>query len=251
MSDLEQIVSWKDHLYKRYVSTGQARVSENTVLDIKRERAPYLDYLIRSFCPADRKARILDLGCGHGRLLYKLQKSGYHDSHGVELSSEQINIAQKLGVVNIHQGNILDIKKLNLGQFEVVFLMDVLEHLTRPEFFDLISRVTTIMGSRAKLIAHVPNAQGFFPAVVRYGDLTHEIAFTPSSMRQGLTAVGFSKIEFFEDRPIICGVKSLIRSIIWTLGSIPLRILYAAECGAFPEVFSQNMLVVAEICGKD
>jgi hypothetical protein len=56
--------------------------------------------------------------------------------------------------------------------------MDFLEHLTKQELFcspDMIRRVLKPHGFR---IAQVPNAEGSYGMRVRYGDMTHEQAFT-------------------------------------------------------------------------
>jgi hypothetical protein len=75
--------------------------------------------------------------------------------------------------------------------------------------------------------------------------LTHETAFTSQSIRQMLRVCGFESIEVFEERPIVHGLKSLVRLWLWRLLTLRERLLLLAETGSAAGVLSQNMLVVA------
>ena len=80
---------------------------------------------------------------------------------------------------------------------------------------------------------------------IRYGDLTHENCFTPKSIRQALRSSGFTEVQCFEDKPIIHGLKSLIRRMFWDVMTIFPRLLLIAETGQPGTILSQNFLVVA------
>ena len=66
------------------------------------------------------------------------------------------------------------------------------------------------------LVVMVPNATSPFGGMTRYWDFTHEIAFTPSSVRQLARLVGFkSDVEFRECGPIPHGLISGVRYLLW------------------------------------
>ena len=88
-----------------------------------------------------------------------------------------------------------------------------------------------ILKPGGRCIAHVPNAEGLFGMRIRYGDMTHENAFTPKSAHQLFTTIGFEKVECHEDRPVIHNVKSLVRRIIWDVFTLVPRLLLTAETG--------------------
>lgn len=97
-----------------------------------------------------------------------------------------------------------------------------------------------------RLIVHVPNAQGIFGMRVRYGDLTHERAFSPKSIKQLLRTAGFSNIQVFEDKPIVHGFASLCRRLLWTaLTLVPRLLLLTESPSAESLALSQNILVTA------
>src|SRR5436190_570685 len=67
--------------------------TDQVALDISAERArrgPYLRAIIRRYFPANREAKILDIGCGAALLLYFLREVGYLRLWGIDTSPEQV-----------------------------------------------------------------------------------------------------------------------------------------------------------------
>jgi SAM-dependent methyltransferase len=240
-------MDWKKTLYDSYVSSGQAAELAGSAKDQFRPREFYLRKIIRQFFPADRDARILDVGCGHGALLYFLAQCGYRNAAGVDTSPEQVALAKRLGIDRVQAGDAMGcLKQQPSGSVHVLCVFDVLEHLTRQELFELLEEVRRVLAPGGRCIGHVPNAAGLFGMRIRYGDLTHELAFTPSSLRQVFRALGFASIRCHEDKPAAHGMKSIIRRMLWDIGSAPLRVMLAAETGQTEFILSQNLLFVAQ-----
>lgn len=238
--------SWRDRLFAGYVSSGQAGDVVSDADEQFAPRKPYIQKLIQSHIPADRNSRILDAGCGSGAWLYFLQQAGYENLMGVDGSSEQVALAHSFGLTFVIRQDILScLGSLEENSVDVLLLMDVLEHLTREELLDVLDGAFRVLRSGGKCIAHVPNAAGLFGMEIRYGDLTHELAFTPGSVRQVFSLTGFHHVQCFEDKPVVHGVLSRLRRMIWELGTLPARLLRAAETGGTSFVLSQNMLVTA------
>ena len=84
---------------------------------------------------------IADVACGHGALLRCLRESGYRNLRGVDVSTEQVALAHKQGVVEAQCGEMSGFLLDKTGAFEVVFLMDILEHLERGELLELLGLV--------------------------------------------------------------------------------------------------------------
>ena len=208
--------------------------------------APYITQLIKRFIPTDRSIRIVDLGCGHGIYLYFLKQEGYQNLVGIDTSEEQVALAHRLGIHEVQRGDIGDFLSGDDKLADVVLLIDILEHLPLTVAFDLLDRIYVKLNKGGRLIIHVPNAEGLFGMRMRYGDLTHEHSFTPTSMRQMLKAIGFSIITYSEDKPVVHGMTSLVRRLLWSVLTVPHRLLLMAETGEKNFVLSQNMLVVAQ-----
>lgn len=79
--------------------------------------------------------RVLDVGCGTGFLLEQLAGRGYAGV-GVDLSPESITIAQKrlveLGAADRLRAEVGSAYEPPEGEFELITLTDVLEHLEDP-----------------------------------------------------------------------------------------------------------------------
>ena len=238
--------NWKDHLYENYVSSGQSVGGQDGESSISAHDYPYFQQIIRQHVPANKNAAIADIACGHGALLQCLREAGYVNISGVDVSLEQVNLAHQLGVKEAVCGDMGGFLKDKAGAFDVVFLMDILEHLERGELFELLELVNFSLKEGGLVVIHVPNGEGLFGLRIRYGDLTHENCFTPKSIQQALGSTGFREVRSHEDKPVIHGLKSLIRSFLWKILTIPFRLLLLAETGQAGHILSQNMLVVAK-----
>lgn len=237
---------WKNRLYDSYVSTGQAdRLDESINLEDPYYHK-YFSRLIARHLPASTGIAIVDLACGNGRLLYSLKKYGYTNVFGIDISKEQVAVAHHFGLTEVQcQDMNTFLAHAAAESFDVVFLMDILEHLEKPELLHLLDRVHKIIKSHGTLVMHVPNGAGINGMRVRYGDFTHHCAFTQQSMQQIVRACNFDNIQCYEEKLVIHGLKSCIRAILWQILTFPARLLLTIESGPGKYILSQNMLVVA------
>lgn len=248
MGEQPESADYRSRLYRQYL-THQVRPKAAEIRSIVHIRAPYLHRMIERWIPSNREVRILDLGCGHGTVLYFLQAAGYHNVAGVDTSHEQVATAHELGLTNVHQCDIHPfLKNCPSGSYDVIIAFDILEHLTRTELLETGDEIHRVLTPQGRLIIHAPNGEGVFFGSIRYGDLTHEMAFTRGSIAQFAGACSFTVLAVQEDTPVIHGAKSLIRSVIWHTMSFPLRLLAAAETGGGlrEKPLSQNLLAALE-----
>ena len=237
---------WKSQFYAAYVSSGQSVDTGEAASVLFGPRKAFLTHVIATHLPPDRHARILDLGCGAGALLYFLDQAGYRNIAGVDVSQQQIAVAARLGIAAARRGTLEDfLSTEGAGSADAVLAFDILEHLTRPEMMAALAAIRLVLKPGGRCIAHVPNSEGLFGMRVRYGDFTHEQALNPSSARQVFRVAGFRQIRCFEDKPQVHGLASLARRILWDVGAYPFRVLLAAETGAGGAVLSQNMVIEA------
>lgn len=75
-------------------------------------------------------AKVLELGCSHGSFVALLGQAGY-DTSGVEMSPWVVEFGRKTFDAEIAVGPVENLE-IPLGSFDVVALMDVLEHLPDP-----------------------------------------------------------------------------------------------------------------------
>jgi 2-polyprenyl-3-methyl-5-hydroxy-6-metoxy-1,4-benzoquinol methylase len=236
--------SWRDRVYQSYVSSGQSSDSGQSTFQLS--AFPYQNSRIRPLLPGNRDARILDLGCGHGSLIFCLKSWGYLNVSGVDVSQEQVCLAHSKGVPEVVCGDLHQFLNSQKEAADVILLMDVIEHLSRDELFGLLDAVRETLAPGGMVLMHMPNGLGIFGMSIRYGDITHENAFAPKAIRQCLSVCGYTDVVVREDRPVVHGAKSLMRRLVWEVFTLPFRMIYASESGHFPPALSQNMLVSAK-----
>lgn len=240
-------LEYRARIYDRYVTAHVGGAVPKTPADIPR----YLHYfrrLVRKYFPQDRGVRILDLGCGYGIFIRALHEAGYNNVRGVDCSYEQVRTADHLGISGVEHGELQDtLEQTPAESVDVAICFDVIEHFTKGELPSLIDSVYRILKHGGRWLIHVPNAESPFWGRVRYGDYTHEQAFTRESLAQVLVSSGFENVLCFEDRPVVHGVKSAIRAILWYCVRALLLAYIAVETGAVDgkNLFSQNILAIA------
>ncbi len=246
---MEQKSEYRGRLYQSAPRIGDQSNNVQALRKAIELRKPYLLRLIDRWIPANREIRILDLGCGYGAVLSCLEELGYRHVAGIEISFDQVASAKQLGIHGVEQGELLDyLKRCKDETFDVILALDVLEHFTKPEVVEICDEIYRLLRQGGKLILHVPNGGGIFSSIIYFDDLTHETAFTRGSIRQLGAAVGFEKIECAEDKPIVHGVKSFVRRILWEILSSFFRLIYIAETADLSEnpLLSQNLTAVME-----
>lgn len=145
-------------------------------------------------------SRVLELGCGEGRLGAALRSLG-HEVHGVEYSPTAAAVAAN-ALDRVHCG---DAETLPLdypaGHFSLLVCGDVLEHLRDP--WTTLARLRPLVADGGWLVASVPNVQ-YFPVVLgllrgRFEyrddgvlDRTHLRFFTRRSARALVESAGFA-----------------------------------------------------------
>lgn len=233
---------WKPGIYKNYSTLFKARVDSSAY----EQFVPYANYIVRNFLPKERQAIIVDLGCGIGGFMRAIAKAGYVNIHGVDISEESVVTAHAFHIQNVELGDIFTyLGGLSDNSIDVILCIDVLEHFTREEGIKLLLEIRRVLKPDGRTIIHVPNAEGIFGSKIRYADFTHEMAYTQKSIAQILQYSGFGLVYCYEDKPLVHGLMSAIRRLLWILLTFPYRILHAAETGSTNVKLSQNILVLA------
>lgn len=239
-------MSYKDELYKAYVNSHiRHRKGVGSAADFRRRARAY-QRIFGAHLPSDNKAaKIMDLGCGPGSIVWWLREGGYADVAGIDISQEQVDIARGLGLSSVVQGDIFEFLRIEGAEYDVLFARDVLEHLDKESAYHFVKLSLARLKPGGRLILQVPNAESPFFGRIRYGDFTHELAFTPSSVAQIGYAVGFDKIQVFPIRPVPIGVRSAIRRFFWFFVEAGLKWLIRLESPGAGSVVTTNLLVVA------
>lgn len=230
--------SYRAPLYNAYVTTGMD--SPDRKLS---HRALTHDVLRRL---SDRpNASILDVGCGNGSLLDLARQCGYTRLAGVDISPEQVAIARDRGLTNIACEDLIPYLTRTRSTFDAITAVDVIEHFDPGDVVRVLAGIRDALRPGGILILRSPNAEGPFGGRIRYGDLTHGLAFTRSSICQACLAAGYKDVEVHSVVPVVHGVKSGVRFVLWKGIELILQLYLLVETGVTGGPFTQNLIAVA------
>lgn len=160
---------------------------------------------------------ILDIGCGAGGFLLKLDAKKFIKS-GVEINQEGVAICRKSGL-EIYDRNLMDIDFKD-KKFDAITMWHVLEHLSHP--VEMLKKIYTILSDDGVLIFEVPNTDSFG---FRYGQADwfhldsprHLMLYNERSIKKLCELSGFkvtSTWSSFFDFPL---------DLFWSVRKSPLR----------------------------
>jgi len=103
-----------------------------------------------------RHGRLLDVGCGTGEFLQKMQQAGW-EVRGVERDPSAAQFAREHLQLKVITGGVEMLEQLH-EKFEVITLWHVLEHLYQPK--ETLQKLKSMMSDEGVLIIAVPNVGG-------------------------------------------------------------------------------------------
>jgi SAM-dependent methyltransferase len=184
---------YRDAFYRRQAEWHGYTGAEDVRARHER-RVAYYDWYTRGWLPERRSTPVLDIGCGSGQFLHFLRARGFTDLVGLDLDATQVGIGRELGL-DCRCISAMDHLRGETRTFGLVAMLDILEHFTRDELFPMLEAVAGRLEPGGRLIVSVPNADSPHASRAIYADITHEIAFTPTSLEEmmfchGLKVVG-------------------------------------------------------------
>jgi SAM-dependent methyltransferase len=115
--------------------------------------AERLRWTVREFLPECCGQRILEIGCGDGKLLSLLSQK--NEVHGIDVSESGISAARALGLA----ADVLDVSSNNLpfadDYFDVVIVLETIEHMMNPYY--ALQQIRRVLQLKGRLICSVPN----------------------------------------------------------------------------------------------
>lgn len=156
------------------------------------------------YFPEKIKGKLLDIGCGDGIFLRKVQKCGF-EVWGIDFDKKSVEVIKKsLGVETVYPMSLEEFcefaREKNV-KFDVVTFFEVLEHQDRPRNF--LEMVKSLLKDGGYIAGSVPNRERLFSEVDwKYfnGDYPphHFLRFSKRALENALKIVGFSNVEVYK-----------------------------------------------------
>jgi SAM-dependent methyltransferase len=173
--------------------TGIPKAMRSSLAVFARQR----EAVVRSVKPS---GRLLDFGCGNGAFARWMSQSGY-DAVGLEPFSLGKPVqADRLLLVR----EPLESAAARLGQFDVITLWHVLEHLSRP--LDVLKTLSSLLAKDGVLIVSVPNFKSWQSRLFRgswfhLDPPRHVIHFETDTLERCLREAGLEPTKRWEFLP--------------------------------------------------
>jgi len=172
---------------------------KSDVVYLTQNKDPFFAYLTRKvFEEVDwskKNGRLLDLGCGSGRLALAAVRNGF-EVVGVDYVAKAINIAndeaKRLGLtdrVRFMQGDLTAVESGQFGKFDYVVLMEVIEHI--DDYQKVIDFAWGSLKPGGKLLLTTPNDPAYWTILDDYA--RHIRRFTIPQVKIALKK--FSKVK--------------------------------------------------------
>lgn len=231
-------------IYDKYASCFQDAPGQFDSTAANHWGRAYESYL-KGWLPKRKDTTILEVGCGGGRLLHFLKTRKYTNFTGIDISSEQILLAQQVTNMVV-QTDAIEFLKAKQNEIDLIIGLDFIEHLYKDEVFDFLTHCHKTLRPDGHIILQTPNAQSPFGPSIFYGDFTHEICFTPKGLQHILNLCGFHKFQIRETDPVVHGFASTIRYIFWQMIRLIMKLWNLIETGNCEDaVFTRTFLISA------
>jgi len=130
-----------------------------------------------------------------GFAMAALGRAGFKTVKGVDIDASQVAACRRR---HLDVEQITDLEAYlakHTGEFGLVLMMDVLEHIPFASQVDVLRAIHAAMRPGGRLIIQVPNANSILASRHLYIDFTHVNSFTEHSIRFALNNARFSKVD--------------------------------------------------------
>ena len=234
-------------MFDQFHSQGMKTTKQfHSLEDNLKNIASNYEWNYKGLLPADKNARILDIGCGLGQFLYWLKQKGYTNFLGLEISQEMYDLCRTEVTDKVEKiSSIKDFLRDKNATYNLIALNDVIEHLPKNEIIDTLEVIKAALKSGGKLLIKTNNLAAITGARLRYADFTHEVGFTEYSLNQVLLAAGFSHVEIKPFSMPLTSLSRYVRFILQKINNASWKLMFWINFTPVPEIVDEMIMAVA------
>lgn len=198
---------------------------------------PTYQLLLRSVFPRG-KWKVLDLGCGSGIAGELFNGNHKHEFTGVDIFDPYLKKCKQKGFYNKTCKEDLTKIKLKPKSYDVVLLLQVLEHLDKKDSRTLLKK--TFKATRRAVIVSVPNGDCIQEEYDQNSFHIHKSTWDPKDLEKlGFKVYGQAFKPIFGSKSYGAGEKAMF----WQKIAVPLSTLIFPIIYFFPEMGAQLVAV--------
>ena len=165
--------------------------------EIISDRLSMYDQLLNRILKQDISYKTIDIGCGRGEWLKKMQNK-VSESIGIESDKEMVEKCKKLGF-NVIEGDAIDIlSNFSESSIDLITIFHVVEHLENHKLYKLINLCQHVLKENGVLIIETPSIDNILVSTNSfYLDPTHVNHINPDFISFLLEKTGFNKSKYY------------------------------------------------------
>jgi len=217
-----------------------------------RRKVELPDYVIKEL-PQDKNAKILEIGCGYGKMMTELVTLGFSNVTGIDIDESAVQHCKNNGLNVLLINNLMEFIKGNKIPFDFVIMSHVIEHLKKDEIIPILSAIyENALNKNGKIVILTPNAQALVGTYWLHEDFTHELIFTSGSLYYVLYMAGFRNIRFVDiySTANLGTIKKCLRFVSLKLYEIFISFFHKLMANAYydksEKIFSVELKAVAK-----
>lgn len=149
-----------------------------------RARRDILNELVKRYVPEG--GQVLDLGCGTGYFLEGLAPR--YEAWGVDFSPLAVRMSQERGLANVRVGTTEDLSAVNGRRYDLVCLLDVIEHL--DDDLGALKKARAVLKPGGRVLVTVPAYRWMWS---KHDELNHHRRrYNRGELGRVLTDAGFT-----------------------------------------------------------
>ena len=240
---------YREVFYQNYFQNQASRTGDKNIANKLREDHLHYKNEVLPLLPEDKNAKILEIGCGYGSLLKLLQDQGYSGTTGIDISEEQVKLAEGLGVKGISVTDISTFLNTCEERYDAVVGIDIIEHFTKLELIQLLDKLKNLLRPGGVMIFRTPNCDAPFGSTYHYGDITHEVFLNYSSAEQLMLSVGLDNVQILPSHIHVRGkIKEILRAMLWIdLVLISKLVLFASGKSTKNVILTPNLIMYGTV----
>lgn len=139
--------------------------------------------------------RILDIGCGDGRVLRYLLQQG-HLAEGVDLNPELVELC-RAGGLPVELADAAEVVRRDADRYRVFSMLDFVEHIPMEVLLDILGAIAVQRGARVWI--QTPNLDSIMGFKFWFHMPTHVLPLHPWVLRKILDRLGFKILAEWTD----------------------------------------------------
>jgi len=194
---------------------------------------------------------IAEIGGGEGLLAAWMQSRGVRIKVFMEpmLNEKDLKSLRDALLLRMRAGDEGAGRLLAESNIDTIVMQDVIEHIRPEEMKSMLDEYMNKSNNLPKLVGRTPNLKSTFGLRNSFGDNTHILRFTDTSLRSYLADLGYTNIQIKNEPYIVTGIVSLARYIPYKLILFYEWLKFLIVFGQGEGAFTPNLVFEASVAG--